>query len=126
MGEVHEEAVNRGAIPRGDPGAGSGRSNEGNRAWSSGRGNGAIPFRQSARIDARSGVASGQQDLVGARELLAAGVRTRVGRTAGASGVHREAMGQGNGKEAGSQDMKTLVVAQQKGGVGKTDRKSVV
>nr|AEX00605.1 IncC [Comamonas testosteroni] len=122
MGVLHEETANRSPIPGGDQGPGDRATDHRHSARRAGRWKAPGRVCGLAGADQGGGIASGQPRVGSGGGSAPAGLRAGDGGTAGASSVHRQALGsrrQGK-EETGTQLMKTLVTAIQKGGQGKT------
>lgn len=121
MDANHEETVIRSPVPGLHKELGSGPTDHRHSAWRAGHGSDAGAVCGKAGT-VQGGSFAGSQSSVGriCGKEFTPGVRAGFGGAAGASSVHSEEMGRGFSKKTGTEDMKTLVVAQQKGGVGKT------
>ncbi len=121
MGVIHEETVIRGPVPSVHSGLGSGAADHRHCAWSASHGAAAGAVCRDARTLKGGSVASCESGLDSVcSNKFTPRVRAGVGSSAGTPSVHCEEVGRGFSKKTGAEDMKTLVVAQQKGGVGKT------
>ncbi len=121
MGEIHEETAIRSPVSSVHQEFGCGPADNRHSAWCSGEGaaSGGI-CDVTGSVEGRSITGSQSSvDRVRSKEF-ASGLRESFGGATGTPGVHRKEVGRGSGKKAGTKPMKTLVVAQQKGGVGKT------
>ena len=121
MDNVDEKAVIGSPVSGVYPGFECGDSNARDSAWRTGR------RKKTNRVCAGTGLINGggiagSQSRVGGTQAqeLTQRVQNGFGGVTGIPGVHRGEVGANCGKESGIQEMKTLVVAQQKGGVGKT------
>jgi chromosome partitioning protein len=120
MGAVqHEEEANRGAIPGCNQGAGNWAADNRDSKGCSGGGLKAVRFCDSLSVNQGGDIAGSEPGLFQS-EAVASGLRRGNRSAPGASSVHCEKMGGGRQNQAGSQTMKTVVIANQKGGVGKT------
>ena len=121
MGEIHEETAIRSPVSSVHQGLGGRPADHRDSAWRAGNGPAASVVCGVAGT-VQGGSLASSASSVGrfCGKEFTTGVRKGFGGSAGASGVHREEVGRGRSKETGTQEMKTLVVAQQKGGVGKT------
>lgn len=120
MGAVqHEEAANTGAIPGCNRRAGYWAADNRDSKGRTCGGLKAVRFRGSLSANQGRGITSSQPSVFQG-EAVATGLRGSHGSSPGASSVYREKVGGGRQKQAGSQTMKTVVIANQKGGVGKT------
>lgn len=120
MGAIHEKKANRVSISGCNQGFGSGASNNPDSAWSLSRGETSDGVCDVIASNKRGGISSRQESMGSSHGPNAGRIRANNGNTAGTSSVHSQKMGRGRGKETGKQKMKTTVVANQKGGVGKT------
>lgn len=121
MSVMHEKEVIRSPIHGIHNEFGSRKTDYRNSAWRAGIGGVADEVRGIAGTNERSGVSSGKSSVVGVYgEEFTPRVRKSNGDITETSSVHSEEMGRYRSKETGTKNMKTLVVAQQKGGVGKT------
>lgn len=120
MGGFHEKTAVRSPISSVHQGLGSGATDHRDSAWRTGSRPAASVIRDIAGTD-QGGSLAGSETSVGRfhSDKFAPGVRKGFGGSSGASSVHRQEVGRGR-QETGTKEMKTLVVAQQKGGVGKT------
>lgn len=120
MGELNEKTANGGSVSGVCEKLGRGATNNRDSARRTGQWSTASGVRNSAGTIQRSSLTISKSGVGSfCSEEFTPGVRTSNGSSAGASSVHCQEMGRG-GKESGTKVMKTLVVAQQKGGVGKT------
>ena len=120
MGEIHEETANRSPVSGVHQGFGRGAADHRNSAWRAGEGSAAGVVRGVAGVVERGSLAGGASGMERIRSNgFTPRVRTGFGSASGAPSVHCQEVGGGR-QETGTQEMKTLVVAQQKGGVGKT------
>ena len=90
-----------------------------NRAWCFGARFASNRVCGSPGSDQRSGLASCRESMGGSFEPNPKRLRASYGGAAGTSSLHRQKMGRGS-QEEGAKEMKVLVTANQKGGVGKT------
>jgi chromosome partitioning protein len=121
MDKVDEKAVIGNPVSGVYPGFKCGRTNTRNSAWCSGRRKKTNSVREGTGLINRSSLTGSQScvDSAPGKEFTPR-VQNGFGGVAGIPGLHRGEVGANRGKETGIQEMKTLVIAQQKGGVGKT------
>jgi len=121
MDKVDEKAVIGNPVSGVYPGFKCRRTNTRNSAWRTGRRKKTNSVREGAGLINRSSLTGSQSCVDSAQgKEFTQRVRNGFGCVAGIPGVHRGEVGANRGKETRIQEMKTLVVAQQKGGVGKT------
>ena len=121
MDKVDEKAVIGNPVSGVYPGFKCRRTNTRNSAWRTGRRKKTNSVREGAGLINRSSLTGSQSCVDSAQgKEFTPRVQNGFGCVAGIPGVHRGEVGANRGKETGIQEMKTLVIAQQKGGVGKT------
>ena len=118
MGEFNEEAAIRGRVPSGHSGAGSRSADLEDCARGVGRGKAASGVCGSVRPLKGGSITGCDTNLGGSRGAGSAGVRASYSSPTIASSIHSEKMGER--LQGSSEGMKSKVVANQKGGVGKT------
>lgn len=113
----HEEKANRVAVSRSMQGAGCwGKDAEDSEGGFSGRGDAGV-IRGKVQTDSRRSVAGSKPGVLQG-ESVASRVRKNNSRIAQPSRIHRAEVG--GRKPKGLREVKTIVIANQKGGVGKT------
>lgn len=120
MGAIHEEKANRVSISGCNQELGCGASNHPDSSRSLSRGEASNRVCDVIASNKRGGISSRQENMGSSHGPAAGRIRANNGNTAGTSSVHSQKVGRGRGKEKGQQKMKTAVVANQKGGVGKS------
>lgn len=120
MGAIHEEKANRVSISGCNQEFGSGTSNTTDSARGLSRGKTSNRICDVVGSDEGGGITSRQESMGSSHGTSAGRIRANNGNTAGTSSVHRQEVGRGRKKEKGKQGMKSAVVANQKGGVGKS------
>lgn len=120
MRKVDEKEANRKTIFGGHQRAGGRSTDLRGGKGCSGRGDATGGLRKVLGVDQGGNLPSRQSSMGGPRsEKFAQRVREGISDLAGTPSIHSQEMGRG-GKKAGARGMKTLVLANQKGGVGKT------
>lgn len=121
MGNVHEKTALESRVPGSHKRLGCGPTNHRYSKWCIGRGEAASNVCSDVGAFPRGSISSSESCLDSTSgEKSAGGIREGYSDTSGTKSIHSQEMGRGNSKKTGWQKMKTLVVAQQKGGVGKT------